>query len=350
MLRRKLILFLGSLVLLLLGAAIAAVLLLQGLLGDLRHVRSTAMVTVDQVSSLSSQVALIEIELYRLQLGNERHLDALLDSAQTIQKLIDEVGSRYMVREGKAAEYYQALRAAVPEFYLHVGALATSQDAALTRQHNETALRCAVSMNQSILGLSHEVREHSQNEQTELIGKFRTLVLGLSIAFLLLINVSILILLRAADMVLRPIDRLVEASRALGEERFEHRVELQRNDEFGELARAYNSLAEQLQSNEQRKIEMIGQVAVTLNHELNNAMAIIELQLALLKRSSGGDPAQEKHLRQIRQSLERMVQTLEALRRVRRIVLKDYVEGTKMLDLQQSTQESAAHDVPEARA
>jgi len=39
---------------------------------------------------------------------------------------------------------------------------------------------------------------------------------GLAAAFLLLISISILLLVRAAAMVLRPVDRLVEASRALG--------------------------------------------------------------------------------------------------------------------------------------
>ncbi len=76
------------------------------------------------------------------------------------------------------------------------------------------------------------------------------------------------------------------------------------------MARAFNSLAEQLQANEQRKLETLGQVALMLNHELNNAMSIIELQLRLLDRSAGNE-AHQKCLRQIHENLARMAQTVE---------------------------------------
>jgi len=45
---------------------------------------------------------------------------------------------------------------------------------------------------------------------------------------------------------------------------------------------------------------------------------------------------------QIRESLARMTATLERLKHVRRIVLTDYAEGTKMLDLEKSAAEEAA--------
>jgi signal transduction histidine kinase len=80
----------------------------------------------------------------------------------------------------------------------------------------------------------------------------------------------------------------------------------------------------------------MGQVARTLNHELNNAMGTIELQLQLLSRKTGGAVAVEQYARQIREGLARMSATVEALKHVRRIVLTDYVSGVKMLDLEQS--------------
>lgn len=44
----------------------------------------------------------------------------------------------------------------------------------------------------------------------------------------------------------RPISRLVEATREIGQGRFDHRVPVGRNDELGDLARAFNSMAEGL--------------------------------------------------------------------------------------------------------
>ena len=105
------------------------------------------------------------------------------------------------------------------------------------------------------------------------------------------------------------------------------------------MATSFNNLAGQLQSNEQRKLQTLAQVALTLSHELNNAGAIIELQLKLLGKQSSGNPAFERCLRQIHESLARMTRTVDLLTKVRRIVLTDYVEGLKMLDLERSVEE-----------
>jgi HAMP domain-containing protein len=339
MLRRKLILILAPLVVLMLGVAVTAVLVLQNLLTDLRHVQTQALATVDHVGEVGNEIAMIQTELYRLQLGSERHLDKLLDCAETLQAAAAELGQHYCVAEEPCAGIYRNLQTRLPVFCKSVSAMATSQDPALTRKYNDSALQSAVTMNQDILEIGRFVRAHAEVEQRDLVTHFRRLVLGMAVAFLLLINTSILLLLRAANMVLRPVSHLVQASRALGQEQFDHRVALPQGDEFGELAHAYNSLAEQLQANEQRKLEMMGQVALTLNHELNNAMAIIELQLELLHRKARSDQGHEKYLRQIRECLERMTGTIASLKRVRRIVLTDYIEGVKMLDLQKSVEE-----------
>ena len=191
-----------------------------------------------------------------------------------------------------------------------------------------------------------------QLRHAPLIANFRWLVLILALVFIVVINISILVLLRAAAMVTRPMDRLIEGTRELGKGRFDHRVRIEQNDEFGELARAYNSLAADLEAGERKKLEMIGQVALTLNHELNNAMSMIELQLQLLAKQSNGCSGVEKYSRQIREGLARMTATVDALKHVRRIVLTDYISGVKMLDLERSVRETddtlGDHHVPRA--
>jgi signal transduction histidine kinase len=169
----------------------------------------------------------------------------------------------------------------------------------------------------------------------------RRLVVALTVAALVMANVAVFVLLRTGQIILRPVDALVQGSRELARERFEHRVHLPQTDEFGELAHAHNRLAEQLQANEARKTEVLQHLAVALNHELNNVMSVIELQLGLLDRRSGGDPAQAVHLRQIRDNLARMTRTVAALKSVRRIVLTDYGPGQKMIDLARSADEPA---------
>jgi signal transduction histidine kinase len=118
------------------------------------------------------------------------------------------------------------------------------------------------------------------------------------------------------------------------------------------LAKAYNLLASQLQAHETRKVEVLSQVARTLNHELNNASAIIEFQLTVLQGSIESNAGSEKCLRQIRENLSRMTRTVQALKDVRHIVLTDYTNGEKMLDLARSVQPEGlpAPDAPEPKA
>ena len=179
---------------------------------------------------------------------------------------------------------------------------------------------------------------HAEDERA-VAERFKWVVLSLGVVFLIVINVAVLVLLRVAGMVLRPVEKLVAASRELGREHFEHRVEIgPGGGEFDELGRAYNRLAEQLQANERGRIEAMGQLALTLNHELNNALALIEMQLQLVsRRATVGEPV-EAALRRIGEALERMGRTVQSLKHIRRIVLTDYVGGTKMLDLRRSTE------------
>ncbi|MFT5424507.1 MAG: HAMP domain-containing protein [Phycisphaerales bacterium] len=168
--------------------------------------------------------------------------------------------------------------------------------------------------------------------------RFRRTAIGLAIAHLVLLNISIVVLLRAATLVLRPVDRLVEASRRLASGDHAHRVEVRRHDEFDELGEAFNAMAQTLQTNEAQRIETLHQVARTLNHELNNAIAIIELQLRLVQKSPGYDSASGVQLQRIHEALSHMNKTIVSLKDVRRVVLTEYIEGVQMLDLKLSTQ------------
>jgi signal transduction histidine kinase len=176
------------------------------------------------------------------------------------------------------------------------------------------------------------------------LARFRGIVLGMGIVFVVMINFTVVMLVRAGATVLRPVNALVNATRQLAEGKFDHRVRLKENDEFDELAEAYNNLAEHLQETERQRMNVLAQVALALNHELNNAMATIELQLGMLGRGAAGDLQAERRLRTIHDSMGRMKGTVQALRDARRIVLTDYSPGLKMLDLAQSAQPAQQED------
>lgn len=135
-------------------------------------------------------------------------------------------------------------------------------------------------------------------------------------------------------------ETLTDASRRLARRGFDHRIKLPKGDEFGELAESYNQLAAELLRSEPQRLEPLHQVARTPNHELNNPISIIELQLRKLETSPGDAIRAAGSLRPIHETLRRITGTVEAQKHVRRIVLTDYVAGVKMLDLERSVEEA----------
>lgn len=184
--------------------------------------------------------------------------------------------------------------------------------------------------------LADAVRAYVASEQAAFARALRNLVFALTLAALVMVNIAVVVLLRTAQVVLRPVSELVEGSRELAAEHFEHRVRVDRKDEFGELALAHNRLAEQLAAAEERKTEALRQLAVALNHDLNNAMATMEMQLALLDRESGRAANLAWHVRNIQAGLRRMSVRVASLKNIRRVVLTEYADGQKMVDLERS--------------
>lgn len=346
MLRRKLLLMLGPLVAVLVVVAIVAIVLLQGVLHGMDHISTEALAVVDKVNRLAGTITTVEAELYDLQLARKRRLDDLIVAVECVRAQVAELGEHDIVASEEGRRPFDRLDAKLPEFERYVSTIATTRNPKLAMRQNDEALTLTVAMRRDILELGSLVQAHARQEQKAVTAHFRWVVLGLTFIFLVLINLAVLALLRAARLVLDPVDKLVAASRQLAQQHFEQRVELSRNDEFGELARSYNDMAEQLQADEHRRIETLGQVAATLNHELNNAMAIIDLQLRLLGRQASGDERLDRRLHEIQAALARMAETVARLRQVRRIVLTDYVDGTKMLDLEQSVGEDECGEHP----
>jgi len=71
---------------------------------------------------------------------------------------------------------------------------------------------------------------------------------------------------------------------------------------------------------------------VSLNHEFNNVIAIIELRLKLLDRRAG-DPSLRAQIEEIHQHLRRIAETIASLQAVRRVAVTSYMPGQLMLDL-----------------
>ncbi len=70
----------------------------------------------------------------------------------------------------------------------------------------------------------------------------------------------------------RPIGRLADASRRIASGRYAERVPVTSDDELGELAESFNTMAASLEETERRRLELVGDVA----HELRTPLATLD--------------------------------------------------------------------------
>lgn len=338
MLRKRLLLLFGCMVALLLVMGVGVVLLLQGVVGQLNTVSTE---TVDGVAAVSALQ--VSVGSCRAELDRTAEVDQPIDPVRwdDLVAAIDRdlVALNAVPAMGPVIEQQRVGLPHVAEQLASARPGLTGESAIERLAAHGMAIKQVEGMRERLDTIQTTLRSQTQEKLAAATGGLQTLALWLGLGFVVVLNASVIFLSRIGGMILKPIDRLVEASRHLAREEFDHRVELEGRDEFSELARAYNGLAEQLQANEQRKIETLYQVARTLNHELNNAIAIIQFQLTLATRGKGAGALEANRLREIQEALSRMTGTVSALTRVRRIVLTDYLSGVKMLDLEASVAE-----------
>lgn len=94
------------------------------------------------------------------------------------------------------------------------------------------------------------------------------LVVAVAAAALAAIVVSVALSARFS----RPIGRLAAASRRIASGRYAERVAVTSDDEIGELAESFNTMADSLEATERRRLQLVGDVA----HELRTPLTTID--------------------------------------------------------------------------
>ncbi|MEO5919235.1 MAG: ATP-binding protein [Candidatus Limnocylindrales bacterium] len=83
---------------------------------------------------------------------------------------------------------------------------------------------------------------------------------------------AIIVSIALATRLSRPISRLADASRRIAAGRYAERVQVSSDDEIGELAVSYNTMADSLEETERRRLQLVGDVA----HELRTPLATLD--------------------------------------------------------------------------
>jgi histidine kinase len=110
--------------------------------------------------------------------------------------------------------------------------------------------------------------------------------------------------------IIRPVQAMHAASRRIANGRYDERVEVTGEDELAELARAFNQMAHQLAQTEERRRQLIGDVAHELRTPLSSIKGVMEgLQDGLLP----AEPATFHNVQREVSRLQRLVYDLEEL-------------------------------------
>jgi len=134
------------------------------------------------------------------------------------------------------------------------------------------------------------------------------LVVATLAAFLAVVAVSIF----TAQRIVGPLQAMMEASQHIAAGDYRQRVQVPGQDELGALARAFNRMAEALERTEQRRMELIGDVAHELRTPLSSIKVIME---GLVDGVLAADPATFLLVQREVARLQRLVYDLEELSR-----------------------------------
>ena len=160
------------------------------------------------------------------------------------------------------------------------------------------------------------------NDIVSVLSIFRMVILNSSIFVLILAGVGGIFL---ADRTLKPVEKIAETARTIGESDLSRRIDVQTDDELGLLAATLNGMIDRLETafNKER------QFVADASHELRTPLAILQAEssLALEKERSPGE---------YQQSLELVSQEIEFMSEIvgKMLLLARSDSGSETIDFE----------------
>lgn len=194
--------------------------------------------------------------------------------------------------------------------------------------------------------------KHVLNERIKSIlftNAFITLIFILSGAVIIFI---------AVRKVTRPLAKLTEGVRLLGEGEYMGGVPVESEDEIGRLAGAFNTMSENLLKREEekkaleeqlvqaKKLEAIGTLAKGIAHDFNNILTTVQGAVYILQKKLGSDNPLQQYTEKMRHSLVRaqdLVQSLLIFSRGQ-VVRPEPVNLNKLVEMIEPALRSCAGD------
>jgi methyl-accepting chemotaxis protein len=160
------------------------------------------------------------------------------------------------------------------------------------------------------------------------------MVLGIATLIFLIIGVIL------SNIVARPLKKVHYGLTQFREGNLDHKVRIHTIDEFGQLARTLNDMSSDIKSlmSQQGKAEqlsMISHLAVSLNHEVKNPLAVVSMASGIIKRLNK-EIENDKigmAIDMMEQSVSKITELIVNVSKITEPVLEDYVDGQQMLKI-----------------
>lgn len=107
----------------------------------------------------------------------------------------------------------------------------------------------------------------------------------------------------------KPIKEMNEAAKVIASGNFEHRVDIASNDEFGELAKSFNHMAESLQNNDKTRRDFIANVS----HDLRSPLTSMQGFLTAMLDGTVPIEKQAKYLHIVLEETQRLSRLTEGI-------------------------------------
>jgi len=144
------------------------------------------------------------------------------------------------------------------------------------------------------------------------------------------------LMLLLVHLSLRPIDRLIRGARRIGEGRYDP-VEVETHDEIGNLAEAFNRMADNLAQREKRILQMerlatVGRMSAQVAHEVRNPLNALGLNAEMLgdELSALPEPSRSEArglLSKLQQEIDRLADVTETYLSLARLPRPDRATG-----------------------
>ncbi|TVQ92576.1 MAG: HAMP domain-containing protein [Deltaproteobacteria bacterium] len=258
----------------------------------MRHDEAAIQQSQELAAAVREQYAHIAHTLIE---GDASHLDRYEQSRSQVRQ-----GLQHLAAHAPEAEQWRvtALGEATHELHQHfhtvVLPLLRRGDAPAVRREHRKLETLATEAGRHADRLARAIEARMAHAHTQATRGLDEALIGGGIGAVLLLLLSVGFTLAARSALLSPLAALTDAAKRFGQGDFTPRLGAVGRGELGQLARAFDRMAEELQAREQALVQSermaaIGQLAAGVAHELNNPIGIIRGYLKTME--PGGDPS-----------------------------------------------------------